>query len=102
MGDVLFLYGQLLDDKCRDYILAREIFQKCISISATQGVHYEKIDEYRLRYGFFLYKQQEFDFAIEQFEMILTNFKLQIDAFNADPNEGKEKKDQQEYNNYLR
>lgn len=99
--DILFLYGQLLDDKCRDYIYSKEIFEKCIYIASKSELHYEKIDEYRLRYGFYLYKQQEFDLAIEQFNIITQNYKLQIDTFNRDPNEGLDKKDRIHMNNYL-
>ena len=99
--DILFLYGQLLDDKCKEYILASKIFEKCIYIASKQECNYEKIDEYRLRYGFYLYKQQEFDKSIEQFNIILENYKLQIDSYNRDPNENLEKKDRIHMNNYL-
>lgn len=100
--EILFLYAQLLDEQVRDYIAAKDVFEKCIYIASRQELGYEQVDEYRLRYGFHLYKEQEFDGAMAQFNAILTNYRLQIDAFNQDPNEGLEKKDQIHMNNYLR
>jgi len=100
--EILFLYAQLLDEECRDYVAAKRMFEHCIYIASAQQCHYEQVDNYRLRYGFHLYKQQEFDAAIEQFKLIHENYRLHIEAYNADPNEGKEKRDRVHLNNYLR